>query len=420
MGIEPEPSVPLSGAVTGSQGTRDETTGDVAHVGRGPRRIRAPRDRDGAPRGRAGGGLVVGGALTAVLLVACPSGESPVVDDDGAGSTTGSGPITDGGPTPDPGATSSSLPGSTSGGSTSADPDTATTIEPPKLDLAPIPDAPEGTDGTTGEPVDCEGLAPLPASFVTVTGPTSSEDFVFDPDGHLLNVANAGDLLQADYGASSTLVYPGVGSGFAAGTAMRSNGDVVFNSGGQVRRVATDGSVEVIAAGLSYPNGLAVGIDDLVYVAEQSGGRVVVIDPDTLSVDVVAQGLPSPNGLAFDRSYENLYVGSFGGGTVHQIHIPTGTVQVYASSIGTGSLDGIVVDACDNVYVTDFGPGIVYRVEGLNHELVANLPAGWIPNMHFGSGVGGWDSWRLYVMNISGNQLYEVDLGVPGIPLPQL
>lgn len=364
-------------------------------------------------------GMTVAGTLV-LSMTACLAPGEQASDEEGGADTMMSQPTSNDGNSFSTSGTSSTNPGATSGGSTSIDPDTATTVEPPKLDLAAIPDAPEGSTGTTGEPVDCDALLPLPVTYTTVSGPTSTEDFVFDANGYLLNVANGGDLLRAEYGASSTLLFPGVGNGFAAGTAMRANGDVVFNANNQVRRIATDGSVEVIAAGLSYPNGLTVGMNDLVYVAEQSGNRVVSIDPVSLDVDVVADGLYNPNGLAFDRSYENLYVGSFGGGTVHQINIASGAVQVYAENIGGGGLDGLIVDACDNVYVTDYGPGLVWRVEGNTHDLVVDLPSGWIPNMHFGSGHGGWDPWRLYVMDIGGDQLYELDLGVPGISLPQL
>jgi len=277
----------------------------------------------------------------------------------------------------------------------------------------------DSDEGSTGEPADCDNLVPLPIGYQTVSGPSSSEDFVLDADGYLVNLDN-GNLVHATYGNASTLLFPGVGAGFASGTAMLSNGDVVFNASSQVTRVFGDGGTQVLASGLSYPNGLTVDMDDYVYVAENSGARVVRIDPQTLDVVVMADGLNSPNGLAFDYTYENLYVGSFGGGTVHRINIASGEVDLFASDIGTGGLDGVIVDACDNVYVTDFGPGIVYKVDGLDHELVVDLPTGWIPNMHFGSGAGGWDSQRLYVMDIGGDQQYELDLGVGGIPLPHL
>ncbi len=341
-----------------------------------------------------------------------PTGEPSTSAMSASGSQSGtSGPSSNSGP---------GMTGSTSDGTASTDPDGGT-VDPPKLDLAPLPDAP-GSGTTTGElpEPECDNILPLPVPFVTISGPTSSEDFVLDADGYLLNVANGGDLLRAMYGAPSMLVFPGVGAGFASGTAMLSNGDVVFNGNNQVRRVASDGSVEILAAGLSYPNGLTVDMMDNVYVAENSGARVVRVDPVSLSVEVVADGLNNPNGLAFDRTYENLFIGSFGGGTVTRVNIASGAVDVYASNIGTGALDGVIVDDCDNVYVTDFGPGVVYRVLGTDHELVANLPSGWIPNMHFGSGFGGWDEGKLYVMDIGGNQLYELDLGVKGIPLPHL
>ncbi|MBL4687477.1 MAG: SMP-30/gluconolactonase/LRE family protein [Nannocystaceae bacterium] len=325
---------------------------------------------------------------------------------------------------PDDGGTTISANGESSGSGTTAvaNDDTGTGTSTGATAGSDTTSGSEESGSSTGEPAECDNLPALPIDYVTVSGPTASEDFVLDSEGYMLNVANGGDLLRANYGGPSSLVFPGVGSGFAAGTAMLSNGDVVFNDpgAGQVIRVGTDGTTTIIANGVSYPNGLTVDLDDIVYVAENNGGRVLRVDPDSLSVEAIAEDLPSPNGLAFDPSYENLYVGSFGDGTVHQINIESGDVVEFASNIGTGGLDGIVVDECNNVYVTDFGPGVIYKVEGQNHELVVDLPSGWIPNMHFGSGVGGWDNWRLYVIDINDDQLYELDLGVRGIPLPQL
>lgn len=278
-----------------------------------------------------------------------------------------------------------------------------------------------GSEESTGEPLDCDNLADLPIDFNTVDGASSSEDFVFDGDGYLRNIVN-GDLLRAEHGEASTLLFPGVGE-WASGTAMLSNGDVVYADSGNnaVVRIDTMGGTEVLASGISYPNGLTVDMDDIVYVSEHSSDRILRIDPETLSVETATTGLQSPNGIAFDFDYEYLYIGSFGGGTVHRLHIESGTLELYGEDIGEWGLDGLIVDACGNVYVTDYGPGIVYKVDpDGQHEVVVDLPALWIPNLHFGSGVGGWSRDLLYVMSFDSDQVFALDLGIPGIPLPHL
>ncbi len=283
-----------------------------------------------------------------------------------------------------------------------------------------------GQEETTGPdvPADCDNLEPLPVTYTIVSGPSASEDFVFDALGNLVNVADGGNLLRAPYAMPSQLWFPGVGVS-AAGTAMLSNGDVVFNDAGanQVIHVDQMGSTTVIAAGVSYPNGLTVDMNDQVYVSENSGERVLRIDPFTLEVVTVSIGLFSPNGLGFDKTYENLYIGSFGGGTVHRLNIETGVTELFASGIGGGGLDGVVVDECDNVYVTDFGPGTIYRLtQDGQIQFVVDLggETSWIPNLHFGSGIGGWDDSLLYVMDRGQNRTFVLDLGVKGIPLPHL
>ena len=83
-----------------------------------------------------------------------------------------------------------------------------------------------------------------------------------------------------------------------------------------------------------------------------------------------------------------------------------------------GGLDGIAVDACDNVYVTEYVSGRVYRyaAEGTDFELVNDINATWIPNMHWGNGVGGWEEDVLYVLERDNGDVYALELGVYGVP----
>lgn len=78
-----------------------------------------------------------------------------------------------------------------------------------------------------------------------------------------------------------------------------------------------------------------------------------------------------------------------------------------------GGLDGIGVDACDNVYVTEYISGQIWRItpEGETEVAVA-LPSSWIPNMHWGSGLEGWETDVLYVMDRDEGRVFEVQVGV--------
>ncbi len=78
-----------------------------------------------------------------------------------------------------------------------------------------------------------------------------------------------------------------------------------------------------------------------------------------------------------------------------------------------GGLDGMTVDACGNVYVTEYIEGVIWRFspEGVR-EKVTTLPSFWIPNMHWGTGIGGWEEDTLYVMDRERGRVFELVLGV--------
>jgi sugar lactone lactonase YvrE len=90
----------------------------------------------------------------------------------------------------------------------------------------------------------------------------------------------------------------------------------------------------------------------------------------------------------------------------------------------TGGLDGIGVDTCGNLYVTEYVLGLVWRfppagsVDSSKAELVLTTGASWIPNVHWGSGLGGWDPNVMYVMNRDNGSLFALEVGVPTKALP--
>ncbi|MCG8420346.1 MAG: SMP-30/gluconolactonase/LRE family protein [Proteobacteria bacterium] len=80
-----------------------------------------------------------------------------------------------------------------------------------------------------------------------------------------------------------------------------------------------------------------------------------------------------------------------------------------------GMLDGLTVDACGFVYVTEYTVGKIWRFApaGGPPELVIDLDSSWIPNLHWGVGVGGWDADKLYVMDRDLGRVFELAVGNP-------
>lgn len=281
----------------------------------------------------------------------------------------------------------------------------------------------DDTDADTDLPepaVDCDLVPVLPTSFHTLQGFGQAEDFDFIGTGEHVSVNN-GNLVARDMSGNTRLLVSSVGME-TSGTRTLPDGSVLVNrvSQGSIVRVFANGATEVIASGLSYPNGLEVDEDGFAYVAEQSGGRIQRIDPDTLETWVIAEGLVEPNGLIFSPDYDILYFNSFGAGTVRAINklAPDRYSDPYlvANKPGGGGFDGLNVDECGNVYVTEFVAGKVWRVtpHGSLVDLAVALPSGWIPNLRWGNGVGGWDETVLYVADRDQGRLFGMELGVNG------
>ena len=136
----------------------------------------------------------------------------------------------------------------------------------------------------------------------------------------------------------------------------------------------------------------------------------------------------SPNGLTFSPDYSTLYIGGFNGsGTVYAMSISPegvpGKLVEWATDVGTGWLDGMATDACGNVYIADYGATVIYRIspDGKDKKKIisgAGISNAYLPNMQWGSGVGGWDPLSLYLPDGWNKGVFEVQIGVPTAPIP--
>jgi sugar lactone lactonase YvrE len=385
-------------------------------------------------------------------------------------------------------------------------------------------DTPEPTPEPTPDP--CNFANELPAQFEVVPRIVSAEDFVFGLEGEVLSIDPQGTLVSSTKDGEQTVLVPGVVGGVetggSAGISMLPGGDLVIADvgAGALIRVTPEGGRTTILSGLAYPNGVEVHRDGWVVVAENDGGGVRRVDPDTGEFIMLAEDLFAPNGVTFSPDWSTVYVGSFGGGTVHSITLTedgsegavefgdiadfvlkggkappwgldpwstackgldvrdectlidqpgtcidlgggflqceapdpftaaceglnsgdectlleeTGTCEDFGFDIACnnpdwfgaqegGGLDGIATDFCGNVYSTEFTTGRIFRwtAEGDGPEVVVTLPSWWIPNMDFGSGIGGWDETKLWVNTRDTDEMYGVDIGLPGRPLAHL
>jgi sugar lactone lactonase YvrE len=163
-------------------------------------------------------------------------------------------------------------------------------------------------------------LLPAPLAYTTFHGFTNAEDFTFDDDGNHVALDEQNHLYAQRITGTGTIIATNVATS-GAGTVHLTDGSFVINDAGQntMVRVYPDGAKQTILSGLSAPNGLEVGPDDFVYVAEAGAGRVRRVDPDTGAYSILAVNVPNANGIAFGPGYTRLYVGAFGGGRITAI-----------------------------------------------------------------------------------------------------
>lgn len=204
-------------------------------------------------------------------------------------------------------------------------------------------------------------------------GPTGPPTLLADVDQRIagVTVLRDGRVLAATFGTGEIWqVTPGGPATVLASGVAGANVVVETPSGRLLASASlagtivdvTDGTPVVRASGLSFPNGLAVGKDGLLYVAETTASRVSRM---TLAADgtlgpptTYAGGLLLADGIGFDRA-GNLFV--VGGGTLAAVVARTGAVVTFptdplinwASNLAFGRGRGF---KRRDVYLANYGP----------------------------------------------------------------
>ena len=314
-----------------------------------------------------------------------------------------------------------------------SDGDASDAKEPPDMgpeDVdVPVDAAPDvdETDVPVDPPYDCSTTPQGPFGLVKLQGPMASEDLAFDPYGHVIG-SNDQAIFKSEYQSPPQVFVPNLK--FRAGLRYLPSGHLVVcnDKKGQLVRIDETGVQHVVLTGLSYPNGLTVDMAGWVYVTEHDADKVLRVNPYSGEHTVLTTEIHNPNGITFSPDYKTLYIDGFSGAkiiyamSISPDGVP-GKLIKWATNVGTGWLDGMGVDICGNVYVADYGKTVIYRISPDGKTKTKIIDAGgisgaYLPNMDWGSGVGGWDTHKLYLPDGWNKGVFEVDIGIPSKPVP--
>lgn len=336
--------------------------------------------------------------------------------------------------TGDPGSTSSPPPTSTTqtpGTGDTADTVDTTTTGTPSDGTMTGDDT--GTDdggsssGTDTAGLDCTAIPAGPFMAQMALMPfAGSEDLAFDGAGGLAG-KDGGEVRVVDVDGVELAAYTDMGPAY--GLRYRANGNILvahFQSGVIAAIDPGTGNSTNLLTGVNGVNGLYPDFDDQVWFT--NGGSVGRINADD-STDPIVSGADASgaNGVVYDADRELLFWTNYSAGTIRAMSItPTGDpgpTALVASIPGT-ALDGLVFDACGNLYVVHQQGNEIYRVflddsgapVGDPEMILTGPTAQNIANAQFGRGEG-WDEMSLYAAGNPGT-VYRIEVGVPGAPIP--
>lgn len=271
----------------------------------------------------------------------------------------------------------------------------------------------------------CTNIAPGPFQPQSLGQLFSgSEDFAFDGRGNIVGKRGNSLVIVGSQRRTNLATLPGQ----VYGLRYHPNGNLVaaLPGAGKLVTVSPSGQVTDFLTGLGTPNGVYVDFDGNVWFTEFGGNKVSKVTEDgtkTVLVSGVAKA-ESANGIVLDAVRKLLFYTEYSKGKIHRIKVddPNPTPSLVATIPGA-ALDGLVLDACGNVYAVDQGSSRLYRVRtdangaaSAAPELLATFPTN-VANAQFGAGAG-YDPDKLYVTGNPGT-IYALDLGVAGGPVPQ-
>ncbi|MBT3219867.1 MAG: hypothetical protein HN348_12325 [Proteobacteria bacterium] len=281
----------------------------------------------------------------------------------------------------------------------------------------PVDNEDNDCDGVIDEDVfDCNTAATSPISQKGIQGARGYHGLAFDDEGYIYG-SDGSALIKSDYDGNSSLFVPNTGS--CQQMTFLPNGDlaVINDNYGIIQRITPDGVPSMITSS-NNAYGLIVGPDDMLYAA--GGDRIGRIDPAT-GISEVVTTIPygEAHTVAFNKDATEMYIGTVGNGKLYVVQLDVNLDAIGSPDVlaNFGSWhDGIVVDACGGIFVTDYSTSNLYRVSPDGDYFIYE---NWGYNQYahglvWGSGIGGWLDDAIYApLPYYGNKVKEIYVGIP-------
>lgn len=240
---------------------------------------------------------------------------------------------------------------------------------------------------------------------VFADGLDGPEDLAFTDDGFLIVGSVEGDLEKFSPDGTSEILASV--DDRIAGVTVLADGRVLAASvgGDRVWVVTPDGDASIFAEGIGGPNFMVQTIrEGRILASGSTTGDIVDITDGT--PEIVIAGLDFPNGLAIweSRGIRHLYVALTLAGEVVRFEMfddgSFGEMEPYAA--GLLLADGLAFDQSGNLLVVGGGQLNVVRPGGDVESLSTDPLINWAANLAFGQGPG-WSTREVYLANFGPN-----------------
>jgi hypothetical protein len=295
----------------------------------------------------------------------------------------------------------------------------ATMPPPSTTPPTPVPPASDPPPPPTATPVfDCTLKQPITFND---SRNTESADLAFDAEGYMV-FANGRDVERMAKGGSPMMVLEGAisVSRVVDGLGILPGGDVLVadEQTDSLFRL-TPGSNQRRAFSVQSPAKFARSPSGALWVTS-TDGEVYRVDVETGKSTIVARTNGRLRGLTFSPDYKIIYLSDERAEELlsAQVH-DDGTIsepRTFSGRLGQFP-DGLATDICGNVYVADRFGGPLLRVTPTGKtEMVSAVNRAPLWGIAFGSGKQGWDDSTLYAVSSDRDLLYEIKVGVKGLP----
>ena len=226
-----------------------------------------------------------------------------------------------------------------------------------------------------------EGPAWTPRGTLVVSSMSRGLVYEIEPDGSARELAETG-------GGPNGLAVGGDGSIWVA---QNGGGHLPTRSRRPVRpgiqRISQGRVEDVLTGGVDSPCDLTFGPDGRLWFSDLRGrpvdgvvepGRVQALEPESMEIEVVAEGILIPNGVAFSPDGGSFYVAETATGRVLRAdHRRGGLGRLEAfATLPRGEPDGLATDALGNLYVAAAGDGNAVFFYGPDGDLAGEIPVG--------------------------------------------